>query len=91
MTALEEAFIEFHGENPRVYEKIKRYAAEAIARGYKRFSISVLVERVRWSEMIEEAAAIKINNNHRAYYARLWMRDHPEHPNFFEIRKTSCN
>ena len=26
----------------------------------------------------------KINNNHTAYYARKWLKQHPEHPKFYD-------
>jgi hypothetical protein len=38
--------------------------------------------------MIETADEdFKINNNHRAYYARLWMREHPQYDGFFRTRR----
>jgi hypothetical protein len=86
---LEAAFWDFHQTNPKVYELFDRFTRYAIQRGRKRFSVSVIIERIRWETTIETSNDdFKINNNHRAYYARLWMRDNPQHGGFFSTRET---
>lgn len=85
---LEAEFWEFHALNPRVYELFDRFTRYAISRGRRRFSVSVIIERIRWETTIETAGDdFKINNNHRAYYARLWMRDNPAYEGFFATRE----
>jgi hypothetical protein len=74
----------YHAANPRVYKLVKRFAAEALAAGYLRFGIAAIWERVRWEVAITNRSHIagedfKMPNNHRAYYARLWLDDHPEY------------
>ena len=45
------------------------------------------IERIRWETAIQTSDPhLKINNNHRAYYARLWMKRNPEHKGFFRTR-----
>lgn len=91
MAALKAAFEVFHEANPRVYPLVCRFAAEAISRGFTQYGISPIWERVRWEINMTnrsniDAEDFKMPNNHRAYYARLWLKDHPqydgEHPFF---------
>jgi hypothetical protein len=89
LSRLEANFWHFHAENPHVYRLFDRFTSYAIERGRARFSVSIIFERIRWETHIETGDPdFKLNNNHRAYYARLWMRDHPEHAGFFEVRRT---
>ncbi len=84
---LEQEFLEFHGNNPMVYELFKRFAFEAIWRGCRHLSAGLVAERIRWETDVEtDGDGFKINNNHRAYYARLFVRDYPEHAEFFRTR-----
>ena len=87
LTRLEIEFWIFHFTNPHVYKLFCHFTRQAITRGYKRFSVSMVIERVRWETMVVTTDPdFKINNNHRAYYARLWMHDNPEYGEFFETR-----
>jgi len=88
MTLLEREFIEFDAANPRVYALLCRFAQEAIDAGCTRLGIAMLYERIRWEVYILTSDDdFKLNNNHRAYYARKWLAEHPEYPLFFETRK----
>lgn len=85
---IEEKFWEFHKENPHVYELFDRFAQEAVKSGRDVFSIAMLTERIRWYTDIETTGSeFKISNNFRAYYARLWMKNNPEHNGLFRIKK----
>jgi hypothetical protein len=85
---IERAFRRFHRENPHVYQLLCKYADEAIAAGRTRLSTKMLFERIRWYTHIETRGEdLKLNNNYTAHYARLWLRDHPTHPEFFATRK----
>jgi hypothetical protein len=84
---LEAQFWTFHQTNPRVYDLFNKFALEAAKanRGY--FGVGAIFERMRWFTTIETSGGeYKLNNNHRAYYGRLWMRDNPEHDGFFSTR-----
>ena len=96
MSDLIKKFVAFHHANPDVYELFKRFAAEAMAVGHKHISADMILHRIRWETAITtrgagwEAAgkrALKINNTHAAYYARMFILDHPAHATFFKLRK----
>jgi hypothetical protein len=86
-----ELFVEwkaYHEANPEVYRLICRFADEVISRGYREYGIATIWERIRWHVSIELGEEeFKLPNNHRAYYARLWLDDHPDYPDFFH---TAC-
>ena len=82
--SLETEFLSYHAENPHVYEYVDQFAREAIRAGYNNFSIGCIWERIRWEiAMKTRDENFKLPNNHRAYYARLWMRKNPSHTGFF--------
>lgn len=82
---LEAKFWEFHLANPKVYELFDRFTWESIRRGRETFSATIVFERIRWYTMVETVSDddFKISNNHRPYYARLWMRNNPKYDGFF--------
>ena len=68
---------------------MKRFAFQALAAGHKRLGIATIWERIRWYSAIETTGKpFKLSNNHRAYYARMFMADYPEHDGFFELKPT---
>jgi len=78
----------YHQANPEVYELIKKFTFQVIEAGFDHYSIASIYERVRWHTEVETAGdPFKINNNHRPYYARKFMEDHPEHDGFFFTRE----
>lgn len=90
---LRKEFEAFHEANPQIYDWICRFAIEAISAGRTQFSIDSIFERIRWEVMVSTVAAtdgeerFKMPHNHRAYYARLWLDQHPEHPSFFRTAR----
>jgi hypothetical protein len=88
VTDLERAFEEFDRANPRVYELLCQFADRAISAGRMRLGAKLIWERLRWEIYVESVSNddFRLNNNHTAYYARKWLRDHPEYPEFFETR-----
>ena len=86
-SALEQAFREFHEANPHVYALFRELASEVIRAGRVRFSARTIWHRMRWYAAFETTdEEFKLNNNHSPYYARLWLKDHPQYPGFFELR-----
>ena len=85
---LEMAFWQFHSDNQHVYAKLVFYARQ-FARVHKHGSINLLFERVRWDYLTSTATAdgFKLNNNHRAFYARLIEEREPDLANFFRMRQ----
>lgn len=86
---LRERFEVFHAQNPRVYELFDRFAMDAVRAGRKRIGAKMLWERMRWYTSVEtkDPEGWKLNNDWHAFYARLWLACHPEHENFFELRR----
>jgi len=86
---LQAEFDRYHQENPKVYEAFKRLTFQLINAGRENFSASAVVERIRWGVSIGEYGPddFKINNNYRAFYARLFHVEHPNHDGFFRTRK----
>lgn len=82
---LYEEWEEFHKANPKVYELVCHYAQQVINRGLEEYAIATIWERLRWHLTIETHSEtdFKLPNNHRAYYARLWLDEHPDYPKFF--------
>jgi hypothetical protein len=90
LSAIEAAFWDFHLQNPQIYELFHQFATQSAARkGRKHFGVAAVFERIRWSVMVETEGGgeFKLNNNYRAYYARLWMRDNPQYQGFFRTRE----
>jgi len=48
-------------------------------------------ERIRWHTDVETRGdtPFKLSNNHRAYYARFFMHNHPEYQGFFKTKETT--
>lgn len=81
-------FKEFHAANPEVWRLFQRFALEAANAGHSRYGIAMVMERIRWHVDIETkgGTAVKLNNDFRAYYARMFMVKYPHLP-LFEVRK----
>lgn len=77
----------FSTAHPEVYDLFCKFADEAIASGVKHFSAYAIWERLRWeTQIVRRVKHYKLNNNHRPYYARKWLAEHPTYPHFFELR-----
>ena len=87
--SLKRKWWEWHKENPHVWQLFERFTYEAINAGYNHYSVAAIIERIRWHAEIETRGDVfKINNNHKAYYARYFQHMHPEHDGFFRTRET---
>ena len=85
---LDEQFKAFHQANPHVYEHLRTLAINARRKGIT-VGIAMLFEVLRWQYLIATSDAnseFKLNNNYRAFYARLLMEQEPELANYFETR-----
>lgn len=85
----EEAAAKFDSAHPEVYALVQRFAFEAIGRGRRRIGIAAVWERIRWHFDVEldGGDGYKLNNSFRAYYARRFQADHPQHAGLFEVRR----
>jgi len=86
---LEAKFREFHRDNPCVYNWFRAFSLELIRRGIKQYSAYGIMHRVRFEAVLTgvEDNEYKINNNLTPYYARKFLRDHPQHKGFFITRE----
>jgi len=86
---LEAAFYEFNEACPDVYEHLRRMALGVLYSGRSHYTIAKLYEDVRLhvnTTAHHGAAPIRLNNNHRAFYARKLMAEVPELAGFFRTR-----
>jgi hypothetical protein len=86
---LEQDFVEFHAQNPQVYELFDQFTRMLLNRGYRRHSADAVLHRIRWATAVEtkDPAGFKINDHLSAYYSRFWMKNNPEHEGFFRLRE----
>jgi hypothetical protein len=88
----EARFLEFHNDNPVVYQLWDRFTREAISKGHKRVGAALIMERIRWETNINlvdsrsDGTKLKVNDHHKAYYSRMWMQNNPEHKGLFSTR-----
>lgn len=88
MANLTQKFLDYHANNPHVYELFKTYANMAKKRGFKNFGAGAVFERLRWHMNVETTGdPFKLNNNYRAFYARLLMEEDPSFEGFFRTRR----
>lgn len=86
--SISEAFAEFHKENPHVYGYFKSFFFYLHSKGWQKISAKLIVERCRGEIItITSAPDYKINNSYTAYYARLFVKEYPQHKKCFEFRE----
>ncbi len=83
-----ERFESFHRLNPAVYRAIVQISRELQKRGWFRCSMNMIFERIRWSYAVQtQGDPYLLNNNWRAYYARLVMAAESDLSDFFSVRQ----
>ena len=86
---IESAVLDFYKRNPHVLQAIATVCLRVRRAGRKRWSVNAAFEVVRYqSEIQTDHRVYKLNNNHRAIYARWLMRDFPELREFFTTRES---
>ena len=84
----EQAFTRFHEANPSVYTELVTMAHELHGAGRDRIGVGMLFEILRWQRWREYPGDdFKLNNNYRAWYARLIMQEEPELDGIFQLRE----
>jgi hypothetical protein len=84
-------FVKFHSENPHIYEGLRRQAIRWRNANQRHGSVEFFTNILRWDHGIEtqsQTDIFKINNYHKAFYARLLERRNPELQGFFQSRKS---
>jgi hypothetical protein len=81
-------FEKFHTEHPRVYMLFRIFALQLLQRGHKKIGAKMIMERVRWECATggKDDRGYKINNDFIAHYARLFVHEHPQYQDCFEMR-----
>jgi len=86
-TSIEYKFLDFHNKNPHIYDRLREMAFTLKGHGRKKYGIASLFEVLRWQHATSTTSSdFKLNNNYRAYYARLLMENEPELDGFFHVR-----
>ncbi len=86
--SIREGFEKFNSENPMVYKAFEKQALRAIAKGRKKISAKLIINWIRWNEYLESSDKnFRINDAFQAYYARLFIKNHPGYDKVFEFRK----
>lgn len=83
-----EQFEAFHRANPAVFRAVLSLSYQMKGAGWKRGSIGLIFERIRWLHAVRTfGSKYKLNNNYRAYYARLAMAVDPSLEGWFSVRR----
>lgn len=79
----------FHRAHPEVFRLFSRFANQMLTARFKHGSAALIFERIRWETgvVMMDTESVKLNNNYRALYARLWEKNNPDHKGFFLKRK----
>ena len=83
-----EKFKELHKNKPEIYDEFCRVAKALVDRGHKQYSAYGVMHIVRfavWKEGVtmQPEEEFKVSDHMTPFYARLFLRDHPEHDEFF--------
>jgi hypothetical protein len=85
--SIKKAFDTFHENNPVVYELFLKYAFQLLQKD-KKISSKLIINRIRWEVYIEtDGEPYRINDAFTAHYARLFLKDYPEHEDKIELRR----
>lgn len=90
MSDLDQAFREYHAQNPAVWSLFERFALEAARAGRTHFGAKAVWERMRWHIQFETRDSLadwKLNNNYTSRYARMFAERHPEFRKLFQFRE----
>lgn len=86
----DQVLCEYHQKNPQVYVQFRKVTLQTIAKGFKHYSAKGIFEIVRWHSGVStvDPEGFKVNNSYVSFYARLFMREYPQHEGFFRNRKS---
>jgi len=82
-------WLEYHQKNPEIMKLITRFTGDVISSGLKNYSISGIINRIRWYTDVETNTYgdFKISSIWSALYAREFMRRYPQYMGFFRTRE----
>jgi len=84
-----QAWHHFHTNNPKVFQEICKYA-DKMAKTRTHYSIETIIHVLRYHRDIDTVSEdhYKINNNHKVFYSRLYMRLR-DLEGFFSVKEES--
>lgn len=76
-------------KNPVVWRLFEEFTFDRINKGYEKYSADSILHRIRWEAPVKNSKSgeYKVNNNISSYMARRFIRKHPNHENFFALRR----
>jgi hypothetical protein len=80
----------FHTKNPNVYVLICEHAQEAMDAGHVKYGMGAIFELIVWHYAVRMANPdlnFKMPHNHRAFYARMWVKNNPAYPKFLQLKE----
>jgi hypothetical protein len=80
-------FRSYLASNPKVWRLFETFTFDRINKGYLQYSADSILHRIRWEAPVKTTYEYKINNNISSYMARHFIRKHPNHAGFFELRR----
>jgi len=86
---MRDEWLNFHNENPQVWELFCRFTRQIADRGFTSYSADAVIQRIRWETdqaRVDCEKNFKINNNHIPFYARAFMNACPQYSGFFRTR-----
>lgn len=89
LTDFDSRFLDFHLQNPNVYEELVRLAREAKSLGRTKVGIRMIWEVTRWNLTIKVVpnSDFKLNDHYHSRYARLIMGIEKDLSGVFELRE----
>lgn len=86
-------FEKFHADNPHVYDMLVSLLRTWVANTHRqKIGIAALFERARWEIAITTTDPnFKLNNNLKAYYARLIMKQEEDLAGIFDLRRSAAD
>ena len=81
-------FLIFHRENPEIYQSFKNAAFKRIyEESTKKIGGQNIIELIRWGFDQHGKKHVPINNDHVAYYTRIFQQENPKYAKYFEVRR----
>ena len=83
-----EKFKGLHRRNPAIYRSFCEISETLIGRGFSHYSAYGVMHIVRYQNHHEMSLddGYKVSDHMTPFYARLWIRDNPEHEEFFSTK-----
>ena len=82
-------FWTFFLAHPDVWRLFKKYTFVLIRRGFTHYGAGAVFEQIRWHTNTPDKTegGLKLSNDLRAYYARMFHAAYPQYNGFFRNRK----